>query len=269
MNLPRIDNKNLHNETHIWIVDLDQWNLSCLEAVQTLPETEAKKAGRFRFETHRNRYIKGHFMLRSLIGMYLDIDFYDQEFHANRYGKPAMQTFHENNSIHFNISNSENIYVCAFREKGEIGIDIERIHDLPDMDQIVERFFSFDEKKVFRSLQEQNRKHTFFRYWTRKEALLKAMGVGLSFPLNQVDVHAENNCSSPVFTKSIGMESLISDLNIFNGFAAAIALEDKHTDYNTRLLYITFDNKISENLPMKNHHNSNIFFGAAETLAFV
>lgn len=241
MNLPPIDNKNLQNEIHIWVVDLDLWNLSCLEAVQALPESEAKKAGRFRFETHKNRFIKGRFMLRSLLGMYLDIDFYDQEFHANRYGKPAVHKFHDDNSIHFNISNSENIYVCAFSQNSDIGIDIEKIHDLPDMDRIIARFFSEDEKRRFCSLPLPGRTNTFFKYWTRKEALLKAMGMGLSFPLDKVSVLANESDATQgsIIARNQNAETewTFRDIKIFDGFASALALEGKHRDCTASLKY--------------------------------
>jgi len=241
MNLPRIDNKNLHNETHIWVVDLDQWSLSCLEAMQALPETEAKKARRFRFETHRNRYIKGHFILRSLIGMYLDIGFYDDEFHANRYGKPAVQTSHEDSSIHFNISNSENIYACAFSQHSDIGIDIEKIHDLQDMDRIIAEFFSDQEKRRFHSLPEPNRRRTFFKYWARKEALLKAMGMGLSYPMNKVDVITGDENSSQLITKvgdsDISNQWTLLDMDICAGFTSALALQGEHHDLAKHVRY--------------------------------
>lgn len=228
MNLPRIENKNLHNEIHIWAADLDQWNLSCLEAVQELPETEAKKAGRFRFEIHRTRYIKGHYLLRALLGMYLGTDFYDREFHVNKHGKPALKNTKTEDTILFNISNSENIYVCAFSQNRDIGIDIEKNHDLPEMDQIMERFFSPDEKKIFRSFSQDAKKTSFFKYWARKEALLKAMGVGLSMPLDEVKVLCANNDGSRVFTKHNGTEWILDDIDILDGFASALAREGKH-----------------------------------------
>jgi 4'-phosphopantetheinyl transferase len=241
MNLPRIDNKNLHNETHIWAIDLDQWNLSCLEAVKALPETEARKARRFRFETHRNRYIKGHFILRSLIGMYLDIGFYDDEFHANRYGKPAVKKLHEDNPIHFNISNSENIYTCAFSQNSDIGIDIEKIHDLQDMDRIIAEFFSDEEIRRFHSLPEPNRMQTFFKYWARKEALLKAMGMGLSYPMNKVDVVTGDENSSQLITKvgdsDISNHWTLLDMDICIGFTSALALQGEHHDLAKQVRY--------------------------------
>ncbi len=227
MNLPQIRNKNLRNEIHIWVVDLDQWNLSCVEAILELPESEANKAWRFHFEIHRDRYVKGRFMLRSILGMYLGSDFYDQEFYISRYGKPALQDSCKDNSIHFNISNSENICVCAFGQYSEIGIDIEKIHDLPDMDRIIARFFSEEEKRRFCSLPLADRTQTFFKYWARKEALLKAMGIGLYYPFDKVDVSDEGKDTFQAFihTNALHPEMgwRLMDIDIFKGFASASA----------------------------------------------
>lgn len=245
MNLPQIENKNLHDEVHIWAVDLDRWTLPCHKAIQMLPEFERQKAERFRFEIHQTRYIKSHYLLRTLLGMYHGIDFYDQEFHINRHGKPSLKNAHAEDSIYFNMSNSENTCICAFRQQGDIGIDIERIYDLPDMDRIVERFFSSDEKEILRSLSGQNRKQTFFRYWTRKEALLKAMGVGLSMPPDKVDVMAGQEDTLETFIRTTGPDTesewTLHDINTFDNFTSALALEGKHVNCSVHLRHFRFN----------------------------
>ncbi len=236
------------NDVHIWSVDLDRLTLPCHEAIQMLPDSERKKAKRFHFEIHQTRYIKSHYLLRTLLGMYRDIDFYDQEFHINKHGKPSLKNAHTEDSIYFNMSNSESSCICVFRQQGDIGVDIERIHDLPDMDRIVERFFSSAEREIFRSLPGQSRKQTFFRYWTRKEALLKAMGVGLSIPPDKVDVIAEQEDTLEAFIRITGPDTeaewTLYDINVFYNYASALALEGKHTDCRARLRYFTFDNEI-------------------------
>jgi 4'-phosphopantetheinyl transferase len=263
MSLPRINNENLQNDIHIWVVDLDVWNLSCLEAVQELSESEAKKAGRFHFKIHQNRYVKGRFMLRSVLGMYLDSDFYDQEFHANRHGKPALQKHPEDHSIRFNISNSENICVCAFSQNSEIGIDIEKIHDLPNMDQIIAASFTDKERRKFHSLSEPDLTRTFFQYWARKEALLKAMGMGMSYPLNKIDI-AGNENSPQLVTKiegsDISNQWTILDMDICKGFAAALALQGEHRDLagHVRIFHPADENMIR----FRSRHNNSFPCGA-------
>ncbi|MHB8139310.1 MAG: 4'-phosphopantetheinyl transferase family protein [Smithellaceae bacterium] len=242
---PRLEFDNLLNQVHIWAVDLGQWNLHSREALQMLPESERKKTEKLRFEIHQTRYIKGHYLLRLLLGQYLGIDFYNQEFTVNEYGKPSLQKEIESNSVNFNFSNSENICVYAFTKDGELGIDIEKIHDLPEMDRIVERFFSPNENKIFRSLPEQNRKQSFFKYWARKEALLKAMGLGFSYPLNKVDVLLHHKDSSPVVTKNAGIEWTLYDIDSFEGFASALALKGVHHDCAKQVRCFNLTDKIT------------------------
>jgi 4'-phosphopantetheinyl transferase len=240
--------KNLQNEIHIWAVDLDHVKMPGNEAEERLPTSERDKSERFRFETIRTRYAKCRFLLRVLLGQYLGVEFYNQEFHLNQHGKPSLESIKDRNPIFFNASNSENICLYAFMQNGEIGIDIEKIHDLSDMGRIVERFFSPVEIKTFYSLPEHNRKKTFFKYWTRKESLLKAMGVGLSFPLDKVDVITGGEEEmSEVFikTEELNMETewTLRDINVFEGFAAALALEGKHLDCRARVRYFRLVNE--------------------------
>jgi 4'-phosphopantetheinyl transferase len=248
MEYRRLECSNPQNEVHIWAVDLDSWKLPRNEAEQMLPKSERDKSEHFRFEIHRTRYIKGHYMLRTLLGRYLGVDFYDQEFHANLYGKPSLKNGKDTNPIYFNLSNSENICVCAFTHDGDVGVDVEKIHDLSDMGSIVERFFSPLEKKKFRSLPEHSRKKSFFKYWTRKEALLKAMGMGLSFPLNKVDVLSKQEESSEVFIKTNELDAetewTLRDINIVEGFASSLALKGKHLDCASRIRYFQLSDEI-------------------------
>jgi 4'-phosphopantetheinyl transferase len=230
------------NEIHIWGADLDNLKVSDSEAKQMLPGSEREKSERFRFDVLKTRYIKCHFLLRVLLGYYLGVDSYNQEFYRNQHGKQSLTGATDCNPIFFNLSNSENICVYAFTHVAEVGVDVEKIHDLSNMDRIVERFFSPLENKIFRSLPEHNRKKAFFKCWTRKESLLKAMGVGLSFPLDKVDVITDaSEEMSEVFikTKELNMEIewTVRDINVFEGFASALALKGNYLDFAARLQY--------------------------------
>jgi 4'-phosphopantetheinyl transferase len=244
--------KNLQNKLHIWPVNLDGWELQDNEIVRKLPESEREKSERFRSATIRARYVKRRFLLRVLLGKYAGTDFCDQEFSLTQYGKPQLKSAEDQIPLFFNVSNSDNICLYAFTEAGEVGIDIEKIYDLSDMGRIVERFFSPLEQKAFCALPERDRKQTFFRYWTRKEALLKAMGVGLSFPLNKVDVITDiSEEPSEVCVKihegNVETEWTLQDINVFEGFASAVALEGNHRDHSMCRRYFQLDDSLSDN----------------------
>lgn len=243
----------LRKEVHIWAVDLDLWPMRCDVAARALPESERTRSRRLRFDTIRMRYIKCHFLLRVLLGQYLGVDFYDQEFCRNQHGKPSLKNTRDSDPFFFNLSKSGNIGVYVFTSIGEAGVDVEKIHDLQGMDRIVKRFFSPLEIKTFRSLPDHNRKSAFFKYWTRKEALLKAMGTGLISPLDEVDViTGKDEEKAGIFIKTFGFnkgtEWTLRDINLYEGYASALALEGKHPECSLHLRYLqmTTDN-ISDN----------------------
>jgi 4'-phosphopantetheinyl transferase len=91
-------------------------------------------------------------------------------------------------ALHFNLSHSRDLALCACTRLGEIGVDVEHIHPLVDMDRIAHRIFSESDYRVWVRLPEQLRQTTFYKCWTQKEALIKACGSGLSQPMNQIAV---------------------------------------------------------------------------------
>nr|ASV46661.1 hypothetical protein [uncultured bacterium] len=90
--------------------------------------------------------------------------------------------------IRFNVSHSGEMALYAFARGRELGVDVEEVRRMEDGLHIAERFFSQAEVAVFRSLPEEIRDDAFFNCWTRKEAYIKAVGEGLSFPLHVFDV---------------------------------------------------------------------------------
>lgn len=237
----RFESGNLFDQIHIWTVDLDQWAAPDSETLPMLPKREKAKAERFRYEILKTRYIKGRYALRLLLGMYLGTGFYHREFHINTYGKPSLKNTLDQEAIQFNLSHSDNTCVCVFRQHGDIGVDVEKIKDLPDMDGIAERFFSPLEKEKLFSLPESARKKSFFQYWARKEALLKAMGRGLSFPLNKAQVISSPEETAEIIVRTAKPDTksewTLRDISLFDGFVSAVAIDGHHADCGARLRY--------------------------------
>ena len=233
--------KDLENELHLWSVDLDRLKLSIRDAEQMLPESEKFRSQCFCLETIKARYIKSHYLIRLLLGQYLGTDFYHQEFHYNEHGKPSLGNDSKNNVCYFNLSNAENICVYVFTKDSDPGVDIEKIHAMDNMNSIVEIYFSLSEKIKYFSLSEQNRIKTFFQYWTRKEALLKAIGLGLSYPLDKFDVISNETRNAPFYITTNHQNSetewMIQDVNILDGYAAALALRGHCLDHPSRFRY--------------------------------
>ena len=173
---------------HIWAANLDLPIMEIEKFHEMLSIEERVRAKGFLFERDRNRFIVCHGKLRAVLGWYLDVTPNRLRFCYGKHGKPALPDTFDNGSIHFSLSHSEGFALYGFSEDHEIGVDIERVRDLAEMDWIAEQFFSAEENRIFRALPESQKKEAFFRMWTCKEAFMKATGDGLSRPLDQFEV---------------------------------------------------------------------------------
>jgi len=186
--LPPLDLKLKDGEVHIWFGALDQAVSEMDRFIHSLSIDERMRAGRFHFQKDRKRFIVRHGMLRMILGQYLSVEACELRFYQGKNGKPAITETFGNGTIQFNLSHSNEIALFAFTRGREIGVDIEYIHDISEMEQIAERFFSIKENEVFRSLPKNQKREAFFKGWTCKEAFVKALGDGLSWPLDKFDV---------------------------------------------------------------------------------
>lgn len=176
------------HEIHIWCADLDQPGSQFHRFGQTLSIDERMRAEQFHFQEDRKRFIVRHGILRMIVGFYLGVKPSELQFYHGKNGKPALTDTLSKKTICFNLSHSQGFALYGFSREHEIGVDIERVREIPEMEQIAERFFSVTENVLFRALPERKKKETFFQIWTRKEAFLKATGDGLSRPLDNFDV---------------------------------------------------------------------------------
>ena len=176
------------DEAHIWRADLDLNECFQSSFLKLLSPDEKKRAEKFRFAKDSQRFIATRGILRSLIGKYLEINPAEISFQYSEFGKPGIAN---NNSLQFNISHSQNIALFAFTEKFNIGIDVEFVNPNIEVKEIAARFFSTNEIKNLLALPEKQQTLGFFYCWTRKEAFIKAVGKGLSFPLDKFEVSLE------------------------------------------------------------------------------
>ena len=217
------------DEIHVWCVSLDQQASRFQMLSQTLSPDERMRAERFHFEKDRNHFVISKGMLRTILGSYLSAEPDKLRFCYGKHGKPKLADISGKGRICFNSSRSEGLSLYAFTLDREIGVDIEHIHDVPEVEHIVERFFSEVENELFHSLPESRKKEVFFNCWTRKEAFIKAIGDGLYRPLYKFDVSLSPGEPAELLsiegdsTKASGWR--IQDLNLASGHAAACAVE--------------------------------------------
>jgi 4'-phosphopantetheinyl transferase len=157
------------------------------------------------------------------------VDARSLEFAYGPHGKPELAGDFSDCGLRFNLAHCENLALIALIRGEKIGVDLERIRILPDMGELVARFFSPRENAVFQSLPVEQQPEAFFNLWTRKEAWLKATGEGISRYLGEVEVvflpgDAAQLLSLPECIAPQGQWSLC-DLRPTGEFAAAIAVE--------------------------------------------
>jgi 4'-phosphopantetheinyl transferase len=175
------------DEVHVWRIGLDLAAAHLAKLRRILPSDERERADRFRFEADQQRSVIGRGCLRLLLGEILELPADSLQFECDEFGKPRLMAM-RGRPLQFNVSHSGELILIAITMGRAVGIDIERIRTDLDLDGVAARFFSANECKILASLSGPGKYEAFFTCWTRKEAYLKARGVGLSVPLDQFDV---------------------------------------------------------------------------------
>ena len=152
-------------------------------AAAFLDEEEQRRAARFVVEEPRMSFTVARAVLRILLGQRLGIAPAAVRFTYGAYGKPAV-----NGDLRFNLSHAGSMALYGFAWGREIGVDIEHHRRQTDRMGIAQRFFHPDECARILQLPEQLREKAFYDVWSRKEAYIKATGMGLSLPLTGFQV---------------------------------------------------------------------------------
>jgi 4'-phosphopantetheinyl transferase len=181
------------DELHVWAVPLsgDAERFGAL-----LSGPELQRLERFRFADHRRRFQIGHGALRTILGGYLRTDPAQVEFAQGPRGKPYVDAVAGSKAgPYFNLSHSGKLALIGIAHV-EVGVDLEKVRHLESLTEIARRHFSEVEFEALDALQGEARQLAFYRCWTRKEAYIKALGEGLSMPLDTFDVSL---CEAPEF----------------------------------------------------------------------
>ncbi|MDQ2717239.1 MAG: 4'-phosphopantetheinyl transferase superfamily protein, partial [Chloroflexota bacterium] len=175
------------DEVHVWRAALDLPEERVQDLERTLAADERERAAPFRFPEHRMHYIVARGTLRTLLGRYLGREPAMLRFCYNEYGKPALVSAGDQ-ALCFNVSHAHGLALYAFARGRDVGIDVEYVRVEMDFLEIAERFFSPYEVARLRAVSPDEQCRAFFNCWTRKEAYIKARGMGLSLALDQFDV---------------------------------------------------------------------------------
>jgi 4'-phosphopantetheinyl transferase len=218
-------------EIHVWPVIVRGAHPVVAKFESFLSPDEIARAAAFRFEDLSRSYILSRGALRFLIGCYLGDSPREVGLIQGSHGKPGLaQREGIPTAFEFNVSHSGEIALFAFSYGCELGVDVEQIRTLGDMNGVARQFFSREESQELFNLPLDERERAFFLCWTRKEAYVKAVGNGLSIPLDSFRVTLRPGESARFLhldhDASLAQAWMLHDLEVATGYAAALAYRD-------------------------------------------
>lgn len=191
-------------DVHVVWFDLDR---PCRGTTQLLDREERARAARFVFDRDRRRFVAAHEWLRVVLGLFLRKAPESLRFTTNLRGKPRLVDTAVD--LRFNLSHSGERGALAVTLDQEVGIDIEEARPI-EVCELADRFFSRLEVEGLRRLPPPEREAAFFRCWTRKESFIKALGDGLSFPLDGFEVSVEDDRSKQLLRGCVAAPEALS-----------------------------------------------------------
>jgi 4'-phosphopantetheinyl transferase len=212
-------------DIHVWFASLAIAPETIRLYETTLSADEVARAASYRMSVHRSRFIAARGMLRVLAAQYLRVDPRQVEFRYGRNGKPEIATL----PIHFNLSHAGDVGVFAFTQTAPVGIDLEQVQVLPEMADIARLNFSRREADSILALPAQEQAKAFFHCWTRKEALVKAVGEGLAMALSSFSVSVDEPAvllDYPAERNEKEAWSLFH-FDLYESYVGAVAIRDR------------------------------------------
>lgn len=221
------------NQVDVWRVSISDFALDAIHRMaSSLSADEIKRADRFHFQADRHRFVVSHASLRDILSRYLYRSPQDIKFATSEHGKPVVLP---QSQLDFNLSHSEDFALISIANGCKVGVDVEKHRLDMEHEKIAQRFFSDKEKSELRVLPDDQKITGFFNCWTRKEAYIKAHGLGLLLPLDDFDVSLRPNepavlrATRPDAQEASGW-TLVS-LDVDPEYAGAIAVEGKKLDF--------------------------------------
>jgi 4'-phosphopantetheinyl transferase len=166
-------------DAHVWAVSLDA-QVSTGELLNQLSPEDRKRAGQFRREAARRRFVVARAALRSILGRYLTAEPGEVALAQRASGKPYLVEFDAPAPLRFNVAHSHELALVAVTRDSEVGVDIERLREVNHWPEILNRYFHDSEAQAIARRPAAEQPAAFMRCWTAKEAVLKAIGTGLS-----------------------------------------------------------------------------------------
>ncbi len=158
---------------------------------------EAERHSRFLREEDRNQFLLSRALVRDVLSRYVGMQPSALVFTPNTYGKPSL-TSPADRPVTFSLSHTKGLSVCAVARDRPIGVDVESLQRTSCHPDIARRFFAPSEADFLDRFDGDRKRREFLRLWTLKEAFIKALGKGLSIPLDSFAVALSSDHSTRV-----------------------------------------------------------------------
>jgi 4'-phosphopantetheinyl transferase len=173
---------------HLWLLPQAPNEVALQRDASALSSHESQRAAAFASATDRRRYVAAHAFMRAVLAHHTGIDARALCFTEGAAGKPALVPSQAGSLIQFNLSHSGDLALCGAAREQSLGVDVEVVRSLDDLPALLRSSFSADERRQFDALEPTLRHEAFFAAWTRKEAVIKALGTGLSTDPARIEV---------------------------------------------------------------------------------
>lgn len=219
-----LENQELNDSvTHVWWIDLHVASEIVYRVARLLSPDERNRAHRIADGTAYREFVLTRSAVRLLLASHVDCPPEELSLVTGPYGKPAIEA--ARTGIEFNVAHSHGLALICLSRDRHVGVDIEQICNMTDLDLMGRLTLTTGERSAMSTAPEPL--ETFFRCWVRKEAVLKAAGVGLSAPLCNVEVTASYGPAAVRLTDAQDRPATyeVISLKAPQGYQAAVARE--------------------------------------------
>jgi 4'-phosphopantetheinyl transferase len=208
-------------EIQVWLANLDEQQAD--DSWEVLSEEEKDRAARLRDLLSSRRFANAHGILRRLLGAYLTQDPRKLTFRYGAQGKPALAGAAEK-ALSFNLSHSGELAVYAIAKGLDVGVDIEYLRPLDDLESMAGMVLSPTEWTNLKAEPAEEKLKYFFALWTYKEAVLKVTGNGLTGSMKAVEfINFKSSPETSEFLLPDGRSCQVNTLPLDEGYVGAVA----------------------------------------------
>jgi 4'-phosphopantetheinyl transferase len=222
----------MNTDIQVWTIDLTR-----VADDAALSADERTRAARLVMPDVRRRFVASRAGLREILARVTGVDAAALTFSAREYGKPYLTGVDD--MPEFNLAHSGDVAIVAV-SNGPVGVDAEQVRPLPNMAQMADMSFTDEERTALWALDEPARTDTFFRLWTRKEALMKAHGAGFRLAKTfSLPLSADVESAGTPYMASVQVDQhmfAVQDIDLKVGFVAAVAVETDSSNDHLRII---------------------------------